>query len=334
MMRLSTVWRVDRTVDADGRNIIAEQILDRWEHEPGSARFFRSSANFVYTFRRRGSQHYLRFADDRERRRDGIEAEIILLTWLADRGLPVARPLPSRERSLVESVDTAAGTFHAVAFEALDGVERELDDLGPADLQEWGAALGRLHAATARYTGATIVRPTWRDRLHSARPYLPAHKPALRREFDSLAATLAALSTDQESYGIIHGDFELDNLRWSSSGIAMLDFDECAVHWYAADIAHATRDLFSDGDVDLTSDALRHFLRGYAEQHPLDPDLALRLPLFARLGRLTQYAALSRSLDLSEGREYPDWLNALIRKLVHRMAAYESSLDKHDRRTP
>ena len=49
--------------------------------------------------------------------------------------------------------------------------------------------------------------------------------------------------------------------------------------------------------------------------------------------KLTQYAVLARSLDLSESAQYPDRLNALIRKLADRITAYESSLDRHDRHT-
>ena len=56
MMRLSTMWAVDRTIDADGRSPIADEILAAWGHDPGTARFFRSSANFIYTFDRAGDR--------------------------------------------------------------------------------------------------------------------------------------------------------------------------------------------------------------------------------------------------------------------------------------
>ena len=51
MMKLSTMRTVDSTVDTHGGSPIAEQILTSWDHEQGSVRFFRSSANFVYRFR-------------------------------------------------------------------------------------------------------------------------------------------------------------------------------------------------------------------------------------------------------------------------------------------
>lgn len=75
MMKLSTMRTVDSTVDTYGSSPIAEQILTSWDHEQGSLRFFRSSANFVYSFRQGGKQCFLRFAATSERTRDTIEAD-------------------------------------------------------------------------------------------------------------------------------------------------------------------------------------------------------------------------------------------------------------------
>ena len=61
MMKLSTMLRVDSTVSTQGQSRIAEQILEQWEHEQGSAQFFRSSANFMYIFRKGGERFFLRF---------------------------------------------------------------------------------------------------------------------------------------------------------------------------------------------------------------------------------------------------------------------------------
>src|SRR5258708_27781920 len=83
MMKLSTIRTVDGTVDTYGGSQIAEQILTSWDHDQGSIRFFRSSANFVYRFRQGGKQCFLRFADTSERTRDTIEAEIDILQCVA-----------------------------------------------------------------------------------------------------------------------------------------------------------------------------------------------------------------------------------------------------------
>ncbi len=204
MMRLSTLWSVDRTADAHGRSPVADRILERWAHDRGSARAFRSSANFVYVFRDAGRRRFLRFADSSERSRETIEAEVNILDWLAGAGVSVARPLPSTGGNVVETVVTDLGTFHAVVFPALEGA-RDLDigDLDAPRFRAWGAALGELHAALKDYPGAgTAARGTWRDHLASAKEYIPEDASALRREWDRIASALHALPVNRDTYGL------------------------------------------------------------------------------------------------------------------------------------
>jgi Ser/Thr protein kinase RdoA (MazF antagonist) len=135
----------------------------------------------------------------------------------------------------------------------------------------------------------------------------------------------SALPVNQDRYGLIHFDFELDNLVWREGGIGILDFDDSARYWYVADIAFALRDLFSDG-ANLNDPSFRGFIDGYASQCALDEAAMEQVPLFLRLSRLIQYARMSRSLDLAVGGNYPDWLVSLQAKLRGRTNAYRRSL--------
>ena len=138
MMPLSVMWSVDRLTDAKGSNRVAEQIVDRWPHDPGSVRFFRSSANFLYLFRHDGKRRFLRFAHSSERRRDAIDAEIALVRWLAGEGLAVVRRVRSRNERFVETVTSGWGMFHAVVFDALEGSQFEIDELDDAGMMSEG----------------------------------------------------------------------------------------------------------------------------------------------------------------------------------------------------
>jgi Ser/Thr protein kinase RdoA (MazF antagonist) len=196
MMRLSTLWKVDRTLDSAGHSLLAERIAERWEHEAGSLRFARSSANFVYRFRANGAERFLRFADSTERTRDVIAGEIDLLEWLGRSGAAVARPWRSKAGNLVETVETEVGVFHAVAFDRLPGTHLEVADLDQRLFRAWGAALGRLHVTLAGYAGpALAARPTWRDQLERARASIPADQPTIRRELGEIRANVAGILT-------------------------------------------------------------------------------------------------------------------------------------------
>src|SRR5437764_124850 len=119
MMKLSTMWAIDSTVDANGNSPVAERILAHWEYERGSVQFFRSSANFVYSFRNKGELCFLRFAESSERTRATIEAEMDILHWVAKAGITVTTPIASRNGNDVETVVTDTGTFQAVVFAGL-----------------------------------------------------------------------------------------------------------------------------------------------------------------------------------------------------------------------
>jgi Ser/Thr protein kinase RdoA (MazF antagonist) len=326
MMPLSVMWNVERLTSATGTNPVAQQCVARWSHDPESARFFRSSANFLYIFSEDGQQRFLRFAHSSERRRESIDAEIALVNWLAQEGLAVVRPVRSRNERLVETVASGWGTFHAVVFDALEGSQFEIDQLDDAGLRAWGAALGRLHATLKSYPGRVAsARPTMRDYLDQAKRVLPSDAPAVWEELHDLESALDALPVDQVTYGLIHFDFELDNLIWQGRTIQMLDFDDCTIAWYAADIAFALRD-FCDAGASLSTPGVHAFLEGYATQSRLTDEQVAQIPLFSRLARLIQFARIARALDLAKTPVQPDWLSGLIDKLENRMNAYKMAL--------
>ncbi len=181
MMRLSTMWSVDRTIDASESSPVAAHILANWPHDPGSLRFFRSSANFLYIFSHEGRRHFLRFTHGSERSRNVVETEVALLHWLAGAGIAVALPVPSRRSNDVETITTAWGTFHAVVFPAVEGTQFDLDELHPPQFRAWGAVLGRLHATlTSCPAEISSARPTWRERLEQPRRCVGDEAPVIR----------------------------------------------------------------------------------------------------------------------------------------------------------
>jgi Ser/Thr protein kinase RdoA (MazF antagonist) len=330
MMRLSNLWNVARTLDSRGRpSPPVQQIVACWDNDQDSLQHVRASANFVWRFEAGGQRRFLRFADGSERSRETIEAEIDLLEWLAGRGAPTIRPIQSRAGRLVETIDTDIGTFHSVVFAEVPGRHLDSAELVPCQFERWGAALGSLHALVTEYHGPTRSnRPSWRDHLVRASTLIPNEQSEIRRELNLLAEALAKLPIDPEGFGLVHGDFELDNLCWpddSEGPIGILDFDDCSQHWFAADISFALRDLFDRG-ADLTHPSIEAFVRGYRGNFPLDGELHAALPLFSRLSRLLVYATLVRSLDLPEQSDQPEWLRKLRTKFEAKLFAYAASL--------
>jgi len=93
MMKLSLMQAVVDTLNDSHASPIADTILAAWGQDPGSARYFRASANFVFMFTRGDQPCILRFSHASERTADAIHAELAYLDHLAAREVPVARPI-------------------------------------------------------------------------------------------------------------------------------------------------------------------------------------------------------------------------------------------------
>ena len=126
-----------------------------------------------------------------------------------------------------------------------------------------------------------LVRPSWRDRLSAIQREIPSDSLALQAEYRYFVDWLDTLPTTPETYGMIHGDFELDNLIWRNDSAAVLDFDDSAFMWYAADVAFAVRDLFTK-DMDLDDQRFQAFVAGYRESRPLSDESLSQTPPFLR----------------------------------------------------
>ncbi|MCB0188286.1 MAG: phosphotransferase, partial [Caldilineaceae bacterium] len=222
MMTLRLMQAVVATVSEQWESPLADEVLQRWDHNGDSAKFWRASTNFVFFFKQAGQDCVLRFNHADERTLSAMQGEIDFVNGLATQGIPVAKPIRSRNGHYVESVATALGTFYATAFEALQGEQWEVEDLTPQQFVAWGQALGALHNASAKLTVAG--RPTWQDHLAMAAALIPAQETAAHQTLEMLRQQLHQLPVNAENFGLIHYDFELDNLIWDGETAGIIDF--------------------------------------------------------------------------------------------------------------
>lgn len=289
-MPLSEIGRLAATLDRGRTSPVADDVAAVWGFPPGAARFHRSSATHVFAV----GDGYLRFAPATDRPYASIAA---LMRRLNERGNGVAPPVPSLGGRLVETVETRLGAVHAMLIRAAPGEQATVDTLTPGQARAWGAALGRLHSVDPAGTGAPLPEAFAVLRTHEG--FDPDVATAVRR----LLGRLDELPRDPARYGLVHGDFELDNLAWVGESVVAFDFDDAARGWFAADIGKAT----SEAPPSLRA----MFLDGYRQVRPL-PDLASR-PLFGALQAATALARLV--LDAGVAGTDPGWLVALRGRL-------------------
>jgi Ser/Thr protein kinase RdoA (MazF antagonist) len=322
MMKLSTLWAFDRTVAPDGSSPIATSIAQRWRHDPGSVKFFRSSANVIYTLEIDGVRSFLRCAATTERSRDVIEDELAIIEQVRTNGVPVVRALSSRSGQLIETVETALGQFHAVLFAGIPGTQKNPASITVREMFAWGAAVGRLHTALATVPpGQNRKPPAWQAVITAAMQ----GNEAVRQEAMRLDAVLRSLSTGSATYGLLHNDPELDNLIWRDGEATILDFDEYSTGWYLHDIAKALDEVINGGHIE-GNPRVDAFLAGYRSQRPLDDEMLELLPEFSALTRLHGWYLLDRAIDLTVDDVDQAWMQSLIARLMQHQQDYVSTL--------
>ena len=324
-MKLSLMKRFFDTVDDDWWSLNADQLASPWFKGEHRVRVHRASANFVCRVEADDSTYYLRFNHSSERNPEKINSEIQYLLYLREKGVNANKPIPSLSRKYVESIQTGLGVFHAVLFEAVPGGHLESDELDLHGFHRWGRALGELHKASVGYNSNI---PSWKDTAAYIQDIITGNDQVVHKELESVVSALELLPVDKSSFGVIHYDFELDNICWDDGVPGIMDFDDCVYQWYAADIVYALRDLFDDkvSQINLEDERFQSFISGYRSIKPITDESLENMPLHFRLHNLHTYARIHRSISDAPIPDEPGWVTNLRAKLAQSNNEYRTEL--------
>ena len=299
---------------------LAKALLTNWAHDTENLDAmlakFRISANAVYPFCQDGAVCFLRIAPVSEKQPQNIVGEMAFIDYLLAHDFPALVPLKTKGGTAYVMADTPWGSYYATAFARVRGTQLEDIELTGPIAFEYGKTLGRLHSLSADFH-PEIKKWTHAEALDWIEDVLAEHHApdCARSELASLEAALSALSICGDNYGLVHYDFELDNVFYdaASNTCAVIDFDDGMYHWYALDIAQvfdSLEDALSDAPLEAAKAA---FLDGYAVHHSLCGMEAL-LPLMRRFINLYTYARLIRCVAEHFADE-PTWFEGLRTKL-------------------
>ena len=325
MMTLDTMQRIVATVSDESESELADLLIQKWENDGSRAKCWRASANFVFFFRNQGNGRVLRFNHEAERTAAAVESEIRYLHGLIRCGVPLARPIVAKSGNFVESVSTTYGVLHASVFEKIEGDQLTSADLSSQQIVRWGQALGELHNASSAV--GNPGRLSWEDHLANAARELSHERNAVRSALRKTEAQLHQLPRESSNFGVIHFDFELDNIIWEGDLPRPIDFDDSAAYWFVADIAFALRDLFEDNanQVNLANESFCDFVTGYRRVRPIESSEIDHVPLFLRLHHLLSLSRLHRAVTPPVPGEMP-WMADLRQRLSEKMQTYREIL--------
>ena len=268
--------------------------LAPWGPAQAEVAFVAGRENQVFRVRSPAGDFALRI------RRHGYRSDAELLSelqWMAaldQAGLPVPRPLPSRQGRLLEAVGShRVDLLHWLPGRPL-GTSRQplaLDD-APAVFHRLGQATARLHAASDAWVrpdgftrcawdiaGLVGDAPVWGRFWDNPTLDLPARQRF--QAFRDLATQVLqqqALPLDQ---GLIHADLVRENVLLDGDRLVLLDFDDGGFGYRLFDLATSLLKNLDEPQYPALKAAL---LGGYRAVRPIDTAL---LDLFIALRAAT-----------------------------------------------
>lgn len=279
---------------------------------------YEGCANLVYECERDGQPCILRISFRPDRTVEQIQAELHFVSYLAEHGVRVSRPMLSRDGRLVETIRVRGVPLHVVSFVRGKGMRvpdngyRYREDAPIEEYyQNWGQVLGRMHALAKDYepAGDLPPRPSWFE-IHRSRlmieTQVPERLPVVRDRIRSLLAEIRSLPKDRDSYGLIHGDFNDGNFTvdYANGDMTVFDFDDCCTFWFAYELASAWeggigRAMFRG--LEERRAFMDHYMgqvmTGYDRENTLPAEWLARLPLFVRLIQVEEFLHFAQYID-------------------------------------
>jgi len=300
---------------------LAEMLLKNWEYDETSLdmfQYFRISANAIYPFKKDGEVHFLRCCPTSEKTKDNILAELEFVNYLRSNQYNALEPIPSTGGGELIQQSTPWGEYYASVFKRVMGNQISETDFSDGIMFSYGAALGQLHVLSSEYTAPKTKRWTHVEVFYWIEETLKSltHETSAMEELDLLREYFSKLPINSKNYGLIHYDFELDNVFYddTTKSCSVIDFDDTMYHWYVMDIVQALESLKSEVAEDEFSRKQAVFIEGYRSRIGLDNELFAMMPVFKRFADLYGYTRVARSIQ-EQWENEPDWMVELRAKL-------------------
>ena len=313
---------------------LARECLANYEYEEEKLdemlSWFRISSNAIYPFNSKNGMCFLRLSPVEEKEFENVLSEIQLINWLIEKGFPVMKPVPMKNGELAKIIDTEWGTYNVSCFSKVTGEDLESSDGSIEVVRGYGQILGKLHELMKEYPYAK-QHLTHKDMLDEIGDRIKKYKAPemVIKEYQIVCDELKNTPISEETYGVIHYDFEADNVFYNPEDkiFSVIDFDDAICCWYALDIVRALDSLDDVVPEQCDYDAEAAFIEGYESVLKLTMEQKQSFSIMRRLVRLQECATILHVLS-EPVTEKPDWMEGLINKLNYKLKCLENAICK------
>jgi Ser/Thr protein kinase RdoA (MazF antagonist) len=297
---------------------VLTQVALLWGQEVSEFRLLGGFSDNVFALKFGCSDVVLKLTALSPEKSAALQGELAWVSYLADNGLRVARPIPSRQGNLLEEINDEGSSRLAVVWEKVKGTYVNIEDprvWNQELFQRWGAVLGQLHNL-ARQAPAELALPHWhqgelfqKDITHLGQ--------GISLRWQQYQNQLNALPVDFRGYGNIHNDLHHENFFIHEGNLWLYDFGDSEQNWYAYDIAvslyHAVQaSAEAPMRLEFARRFLDGFLAGYLKNSSLDHQWLQKIPWFLNWRQLYSYVYLTINLDQEKLRpQVRDALNRI-----------------------
>lgn len=294
-----------------------------------------------------------------DRKREDYIAELEYVRYLFEHGASVSNVVSSKKGHLLEEITYNEHTFFICMFVKAKGkllVENHYQYREGVPISEYyynsGKVLGRMHQLSKGYT------PVHR-RHHLIDNYsgeyidnlVPESFPLLKEKMVELLNTLQGLDTNQETFGMIHFDYNDGNysIDFDTGQITVYDFDNSCFGWYMYDLAdlwtHGVGWIQFEPDADkrkqFMDDYFQTALAGYTSETKIEDSMLEKLPLFIQVTLLEnilgQFEEMQRAGEEPEANEELLYLIKCLEEAIqykgffHEMYSTEAPFEYEER---
>jgi len=135
-------------------------------------------------------------------------------------------------------------------------------------------------------------------------------KDLLLKTREDLCVTLKSYGESSTNFGLMHADFNIDNLIYTDENLAVIDFDDTAYGWHIYDLTATLIEFVDDPDLEDLRYAL---LAGYQEYRPLatkDIDMLPDFQLIRGMAIIGWYLQRPEHAGQSYFTSMKDWVVA------------------------